>query len=192
MKCYDIDGVLCDWTRDVFLPAGERVLGRPLEQSSEDSYDLCENLGITAAECRRIWDSNELRWAMLDAPLMNNRVGHILDSPEDHCFITARGTDGHPADQLFRVITRRWLRRQFPGDLSPIHFVPAEQKVALALELGVRSAWEDHPNTALAMAEAGIRVRMPLYGYNRHLEHRLITRVEGWREPSLFDLLAVS
>jgi len=189
---FDIDGVLTDFVR-VFQVAGERELGRELPVHREDSYSLRDQLELSTREHERIWRSPHLLDAMLGAPPMNHELESLVGAGR-HCFITARGTSELERDHAdsIRIGTRAWLRRHFVEDFSDIHFVPAEGKAQLALELGVRVAYEDHPQTALDLALAGIAVRMPCYDYNRFVLHRLITPIEGWREPSLFDLLGVS
>jgi len=175
----DLDGVFVDWTRDCFAPAGERVLGRKLPHLREDSYDLRLQLGITSAEHDRIWHSEELLHRIRFAPVMNDKVRQLLEQP--HCFITSRSTsplERRNADAIRRA-TVEWVRRELgsPGD---VHFVPPSEKAKLALELGATLAYEDKPETVEQLTAAGIRVRMPLYRYNRHLSSRPLVFAVHW------------
>jgi uncharacterized HAD superfamily protein len=190
MIALDLDGIFVDFTRDIFIPAGELLLNRVLPQLHESTYDLRDQLGLSDTEHRRIWESDELCRMLLTASPINHRCELLLDG-ESHCFITSRGTSGLERNNanLIRMNTRRWVRETL-RDHSDIHFVEAREKTNRAMDLGIKQAWEDHPDTALAMAEAGIRVRMPVYGYNSGVYHHRITRIEGWREPTLADLLA--
>lgn len=107
------------------------------------------------------------------------------------CFITSRSASPLERDQ------RRAHPNQQPplgvtilGDESPIHFVPTTEKANPAMTLRATLMREDHPATALALAQDGIHVMLPRFGYNRRVSP-LIHPVAGWREPSLMDLLAV-
>lgn len=178
--CLDLDGVFCDFVRDCFIPAGERVLGRKLPHLREDSYDLREQLGITTLEHDAIWESSELLDAMLDAspiprslPLLNR-----LEEVEGYAFITARGHDGSPQAESIRRITEHWVRHRLGIPEPLIYFVEPQEKVIIAQLLGATEMWEDHPDTVLQLASKGIAVRMPVYGYNRRAEsHPLVLPV---------------
>lgn len=183
--CLDLDGVFCDFTRDCFLSAGERVLGRPLQHLREDTYNLKDQLGITEEEHSAIWHSEELLDALLEAPIIE-RSRPLLDlitSAEGFAFITARGHQGSPQAESIRRITEHWVRHRL-GIAEPlIYFVEPSEKVIIAQLLGATEMWEDHPETVLQLANRGIPVVMPVYGYNRHAESHPLVYPVHWNRP---------
>jgi len=180
---FDLDGIVVDFTRDIFIPAGEQVLCWKLPQLSEDTYDLADQLGLTTREHDRIWASPELKFRMLTAPVINRECHQLVAGSGRHIFITSRGCDPRIPDwQGFRELTEHWVRHALKDD-SPVFFAGPHEKALVARTLGVNTAWEDHPTIVADLVAAGIRVSMPVYDYNRKLAHPLIHRVENWRRP---------
>jgi uncharacterized HAD superfamily protein len=66
------------------------------------------------------------------------------------------------------------------GSNGDVHHVKPSEKVKKAQELGVSVMWEDKPTTVTKLAKSGVRVFMPVYPYNAHVEGKNIIRVEGW------------
>jgi uncharacterized HAD superfamily protein len=181
----DIDGVFCDFTRDCFAPAGERVLGRALPHLHEESYDLREQLDITDAEHDRIWKSGELLEALAEAPVIERSLPllNLLAGAEGFAFITARGHLGSPQAEPIRSITLEWVRRRLGIAEPDIYFVEPSEKAIIARMLGATEMWEDHPATVLQLADCGIPVLMPVYGYNRHAESHPLVHPVRWNRP---------
>lgn len=181
----DLDGIFCDFTRACFIPAGERVLGRALPHLSEESYDLREQLGITSSEHDAIWESPELLETLLEAPAIERSLPLLdrIGSVEGFAFITARGHQGSPQAESIRSITVEWVRRRLGIAEPDIYFVEPSEKAIIARMLGATEMWEDHPETVLQLADCGIPVAMPVYGYNRHAESHPLVLPVHWNRP---------
>ena len=179
---FDLDGVLVDWTLDIFIPAAKDVLQRSINQGEEQHYDLRIQLGLTDEEHERVWRDKRLVKHIRTASPINSIVPDLLQ--QKHCFITSRSTSSLEVSnaELIREATTMWVRRVL-GDDSPIHFVDPWKKAELALGLGITVAYEDNPDTVQQLTDAGIKVKMPVYAYNAQLtQHPLVEALHPWRQ----------
>jgi uncharacterized HAD superfamily protein len=185
MIALDIDGVVCDFNKDIFLPVARRVLNRQIDEVPVNDYHFRKLYGITKEEEQRVWDSEWLLYYMERAtPIVRaiTLLNTLERAGEDHCFITARGTHQEdPQWSAFRHVTGKWMRETV-GSFMFVYYVKPENKVHTAVEIGVTQMWEDHPDTAIALADAGIEVFMPAFGYNCGVQHENVHRMEGWHE----------
>jgi hypothetical protein len=95
-------------------------------------------------------------------------------------FITSRGTTGTSEQQKRRRdTTEKWLAKIGLGHI-PVYYAHGHEKVKVAIDQGCKVAWEDYPETVLDYANSGIYVFCPSYGYNLHVEHENVFKVEGW------------
>jgi uncharacterized HAD superfamily protein len=108
-------------------------------------------------------------------------------------FITAR-------PQSLHAVTSAWLAQHgFPAGLPVIC---AEDKAAVAVDLGLTHFVEDSPTQASALSETGLTVYLMDYGWNRHIPEGPcatangngrpgeVVRVRDW--PHLLRLVGVS
>lgn len=115
-----------------------------------------------------------------------------METAEGFAFITARGAEGTANAMGTRRITEHWVRHSIGIPDPELYFVKPSEKVIIARMLGATEMWEDHPETVLQLANAGIRTHMPLYGYNRHIAHPLVLPVPWNRNADPSDAGAVA
>ena len=180
---FDLDGCLVDFTRDIYQPAGELVLGRGLKQHHEDTYSLRDQFQLSSREDASIWESRELLDLMTTTPVISLLAFLSIRGRTDFCFITSRSCDGEINAERIKEITRQWVLLQLLSN-QPVYFAHSTEKHLLAEELGVELMMEDNPTTIERLIGSGVKVRMPVYRYNDHIVHPLVERVEGWRTES--------
>lgn len=183
---FDQDAVLLD-----FIPAFLRALERTggyvpgtFRPEAVGDWDFGKALGLPAELINETWASGFLTEELANAAAMPRGIEEVrrhVAAGDDVLLITARGCLPMEAASMGQrqADSLAWLGRMLP--VSPegrTYFVL--DKLPVLREHGVGLMYEDSPSTALKLAEAGIKVVMPVYAYNAHVSHPNITRVEGW------------
>lgn len=176
---WDIDGVLCNFVRDVYIPTANQLFNKnyPVDYIPKE-WNLYKGL-TTEDEDAQIWASPLLNRYILTAKPIKKTL-RMIEVSTHPIFVTSRGTyaSGALRDDA-RSATEEWLHSIGLAHV-PLHFVKSDKKVEFAMRHGVTTAWEDKPETVLDYADHGIVTFMPLYEYNRDVPiHEGVVRVEG-------------
>lgn len=187
MIVYDIDGVFCDFFGEVFVPLVEKRTGKRLPKRTM-SWDL-EVHGLTTQEVVDTFQDERIIEALLEAPINPKGERLLREMKINDVFVTGRGADDVWGDLATAVqqATKDWLLRNHAH--NRVYFVSQDKKDRFIMN-GLPSAslvWEDNPRTVLALAEAGVCVMMPIHGYNQHIWHENVVRMENWWECEAKD-----
>lgn len=175
LTIFDIDGVLTGFTREIFIPCAEEVLGITLPKDYiPKEWSYAPLVGDSKTESK-VWASSLMNKYILAAKPLPHAL-EVIQNNGSCIFITSRGTNG---DIERQTVTRQWLDNLGLAHIK-VYFAHSSEKVKLALELGATVAWEDYPRTVLDYADNGIHVFMPEYGYNSGVNHPLVFHVLGW------------
>lgn len=173
-----MDGILVDFTAEVFIPTARTVLDRHIPIPAVQPQWSYQNL-ITIEEESEVWSSPLLIAHIKTAAPLQHAVEMILAS-RDPLIITSRSMSGRKDHRpLIREATYLWMENVGINHI-PICFARGSEKASVARDHGCVSIWEDKPETVLSCAESGLNVFMPVYGYNSHVEHDNVYRVGGW------------
>ena len=182
MVIFDIDGVVVDFTNQVFILAAHDVfpeLELPLDGNHVQTTWAYRNL-LTKEQEKEVWESKALHQRIRTAKPIIPALD-IINLSCSPVFLTSRGMLGTvEAQEATREGTQYWLDSIGLGHV-PLHHAHGHEKVTFALEHGAKIAWEDYPDTVEDYAREGIRCFMPVWGYNSHIKGDNIYRVEGWR-----------
>jgi uncharacterized HAD superfamily protein len=186
MKALDIDGIVCSFTDEIFIPAMNEVLGTefvPYTVPVTD-WDYTKVFGITKEQEQSVWSSHVLLMFMCIATPTIRGLKLIEDYHNnnlDYCFITSRASsiDDERSD-IIKRITKLWVKSALGSD-AEVYFMNAHNKHVLAKKLGVTDMFEDNPDTVRLLVNEDILVFMPVYEYNKDVgEHELIRPMENW------------
>ncbi len=113
------------------------------------------------------------------------KEGHIILQITSRKLVT-----GHsPLAALSRFLLKRWLYRNrfcYHELILCGEEGVAAQKLRCCLEQQVQVMIEDHPDTALLLAQHGISVLLYDAPYNQHIRDARIQRVRNWEEIAAF------
>lgn len=138
----DIDGVITDFTNQVFVPTFNALHGTSHPKNYRpEQWEL--GVEFSAKEERdAVWKSPELLHFLALAKPLPHALSYAKTLSQCSVFITSRGFGESGAE--IRSLTIRWLRDL--GLTQKIHFAHAKDKVSVAQALGCTTAWEDHPD----------------------------------------------
>lgn len=161
----DVDGVIADFGVG-FCAAASKVTGRTITIVDETTWSLSLAHGLNQQETELVWNSGLLVDELLHVPSFARGVASAASAPFGSMFVTARGSNIHrPFAFDMRLMTMRYLMAL--GLDLPIAFT--NDKVEFIEQHGFSQAIEDCPDHVRELADAGIMVTMPVYGYNQHL-----------------------
>jgi uncharacterized HAD superfamily protein len=149
---FDMDGVLCHTTPRVyqFCQAQGWLLGRtPADQTHHD-FEKAYPGEITKDQVWSLFDQPGFYAGILPCESLVPAFHHLRKNGHELHIITARCGPDHVRQETFSWAEECGL------DPHGIHFASPSQKVAVAWDLGLDFMIEDHPETALAMANRGI------------------------------------
>ncbi len=109
ITAFDIDGVMVDFTNEVFVPTA-RLVHPGLEFPDfvkQESWDY-RNV-LTPAQEDAVWKSPLLKQHMLTAKPIEHAIHVAHASSPSLCSISSRGTHGSAHDQEIRQATINWL-----------------------------------------------------------------------------------
>ena len=186
LKALDIDGIICPFTEEIFVPAMNEVLGTDYKMSDIDqnAWGYTDVFNITKEEEAKVWNSYFLVSYMMKAKPIQRGLELIQSYEEngfDYCFITSRAShNNNDRSKTIRSVTRQWIK-EFTGSEKEVYFKRSHSKHWKALELGVNTMFEDNPETVRLLAMSGIYVFMPKYKYNEMIEEsELVLPIENW------------
>lgn len=175
MIAIDIDGILCDFDRDVWRPAFRDVVGRHPAIIDSSAYHMHLRYDATEEECAEVWANNPaIIKHMLVAPPIPEAVTEVNGLSTDVAILlTARGTHGTLTDsEPVRSATRRWVSRVFGGHRAPkTLFVPADDKVSFCYRNGITTLYEDKPSTIRDALDVGMTVYSLKWDYNSEIHN---------------------
>jgi hypothetical protein len=186
MIALDIDGIVCPFASGVWVPAMNKTLHKNIEivgEGDTNTLDFSTRFNLTKKEVGYVWGSRHLLDYMRSVrpiPRGFTIVRGLENRKEDYCFITSRGShNDSERSLLIRDITIKWVKEELYSN-APVYFERKLEKQVKAVELGVTTMWEDHPETMVLLADNNIDVFSPLYGYNEHVKHDRIILIEDW------------
>lgn len=148
----DIDGVVVDFTNQVFVPTLNTVCGLDIDPNYHpDQWSFNPGL-CTEDQERKAWESPNLHVNLAKARPLPQALALFRSVQSLSTFITSRGIHAPYEDQnvLTQGITREWLTSY--GLTAPVMFVPSHEKADVACAMGITTAFEDHPQTCLDYA----------------------------------------
>lgn len=131
-------------------------------------YDLHEITDVSFNN--GLWERVKLRKEDIARKLNKLRKTHYC------CFVTARSDTPY-----LRRITENFLKQHKLEKLD-LFMLSSHDKLAKAKELGLDLFIEDDPRNAKILADGGIPVLLLNTSYNRNFKHKLVRRVENWKE----------
>ena len=182
----DCDGVLTDMSAYIFK-YGEKWFGRkPVNPNGSNTAEI---FGCTEKEefrfglryfftyCKR-WPP---RAGAAEAVRMLKGQGHSLYE------ITARkfAAESTPLGRYSKRIFEGWLKKhgfEFDGIFYCSESRISEDKLEGCRKISADIMIDDRPETALYLAENGIRVFLYDTAYNKDVSHEKITRVFSWED----------
>jgi hypothetical protein len=186
MRALDIDGIVCSFTDEIFIPAMNDILGTEFVPYSVPvtDWDYTKVFGITKEQEQAVWNSDVLLLFMcVAAPTVRGLelIEAYHNNNIDYCFITSRSASiDNKRSDIIKKITRLWVKIAL-NSKADVYFISAQKKHELAKTLGVTEMFEDNPDTVRLLVNEDILVFMPVYEYNKDVEvHELIYRMEDW------------
>lgn len=171
----DIDGTL---TENGFVNTYAEFLGQPpLTDLRKQlvNYDLDTFFGATPEQAAAFWSGPYIQSCYDEIPQPGSvRVMRWLrESGVAIYYVTARGEETRRA-------TYHWLMtRGYPVG-SVLFAVRDKAKIVEDYDLGL--AVEDNAYHAVRIADIGVPVLLPDWGYNRHVIHPGVHRIHNWNE----------
>jgi cytidine deaminase len=168
----DIDGVVADQI-PALLAIIKNLYGRTATYDDITRYSLRESLDLPLdadAEVIRVFNEHHLS----DAPLVEDALAalHRLDLLCDIVFVTGRAN---------RAGTQSWLADNLIPHADLV-FLNQESKVQFCADEGIGVLVEDHGQTALRAAEAGLEAIICDAPWNQSVDHVRLHRCRGWGE----------
>lgn len=178
----DLDSVLCRTLTVILCYANERF-DKSLTVDDVTEWDLWKVYGVSKTDWKAWWDQYPLQKAIYEQvePIANAEWLFQFVKANNVRLLTGRSPLYYPQTKTFlsgnHAFSKIWNTKHL-GDKSKLKYAKEEGWTPER----VRCVIEDSPTTALEFAEAGYRVLLFDYAYNRHIEHPNITRVGGWAE----------
>lgn len=177
----DVDDVLAASLID-FIDFYNRKYDGDLSFEKMEGFTLHESIGIDREEEEKVLKEHAMERPPVSIPPLEGAAHAIerMKLKHDIMIVTSRARE-------MEAETKEWLRRHF-GEIKDVFFTRESlvgpehtTKAEICIEKGADVMIEDHPVFARECADAGIKVLLFDYPYNRHLkDDTVLRRVHGW------------